>query len=388
MLIEHYDMNSKFVIYQVFPRTFTNTNEHCVANGTIEQNGCGKLNDINDTVLTSLKELGVTHIWLTGILEHATSTDYSSFGINKDNPHIVKGNAGSPYAIKDYYDVCPDLAVSVPDRMKEFEALVDRIHNNGMKVIIDFVPNHVSRQYHSDSAPAGIEDFGACDNTDFFFSPANNFYYIPRQKFSPSIDLGSGEGSYYEFPAKASGNDCFNAFPSCNDWYETIKLNYGIDYGNHTTHFSPTPDTWFKMLHILRFWASKGVDGFRCDMAHMVPVDFWDWAIKSVKSRFPETIFIAELYDVAIYRDYIYRGGFDYLYDKVNLYDTLRGIRCGNISAAQLSSCWQTVEGISNHMLNFLENHDEQRFASRFYASDPALAIPSLTAIATMSRGP
>lgn len=388
MLIEHYDMNSKFVIYQVFPRTFTNTNEHCVANGTIEQNGCGKLNDINDTVLTSLKELGVTHIWLTGILEHATSTDYTSFGINKDNPHIVKGNAGSPYAIKDYYDVCPDLAVSVPDRMKEFEALVDRIHNNGMKVIIDFVPNHVSRQYHSDSAPAGIEDFGAGDNTDFFFSPANNFYYIPRQKFSPSIDLGSGESSYYEFPAKASGNDCFNAFPSCNDWYETIKLNYGIDYGNHTTHFSPTPDTWFKMLHILRFWASKGVDGFRCDMAHMVPVDFWDWAIKSVKSRFPETIFIAELYDVAIYRDYIYRGGFDYLYDKVNLYDTLRGIRCGNISAAQLSSCWQTVEGISNHMLNFLENHDEQRFASRFYASDPALAIPSLTAIATMSRGP
>lgn len=381
-------MNDKLIIYQLLPRLFTNTNTNCVPNGTIEQNGCGKLNDITETVLNSIATLGITHIWYTGVIEHATKTDYSRFGIRPDNPHIVKGNAGSPYAIKDYYDIDPDLAEKVPERMKEFEALVKRTHDCGMKVIIDFVPNHVARQYHSDAAPAGVKDFSADDNMNVFFSPNNNFYYIPRQKFSPSFDLGNGEDAYMEFPAKASGNDCFNAFPNQYDWYETVKLNYGIDYGDGSTHFDPIPDTWKKMLNILRFWAAKGIDGFRCDMAHMVPVEFWTWAISAVKEKYPSIIFIAELYDVGIYRDYIYRAGFDYLYDKVNLYDTLRGIRCGNISAAQLTGCWQTVEGIANHMLNFLENHDEQRFASNEYAGNANLVIPSLVVCSTINCGP
>ena len=381
-------MNDKIIIYQLLPRLFTNTNSNCVPNGTIEQNGCGKLNDITETVLNSIATLGITHIWYTGVIEHATKTDYSRFGIRPDNPHIVKGNAGSPYAIKDYYDIDPDLAEKVPERMKEFEALVKRTHDCGMKVIIDFVPNHVARQYHSDAAPAGVKDFSADDNMNVFFSPNNNFYYIPRQKFSPSFDLGNGEDAYMEFPAKASGNDCFNAFPNQYDGYETVKLNYGIDYGDGSTHFDPIPDTWKKMLNILRFWAAKGIDGFRCDMAHMVPVEFWTWAISAVKEKYPSIIFIAELYDVGIYRDYIYRAGFDYLYDKVNLYDTLRGIRCGNISAAQLTGCWQTVEGIANHMLNFLENHDEQRFASNEYAGNANLVIPSLVVCSTINCGP
>ena len=381
-------MNDKLIIYQLLPRLFTNTNSNCVPNGTIEQNGCGKLNDITETVLNSIATLGITHIWYTGVIEHATKTDYSRFGIRPDNPHIVKGNAGSPYAIKDYYDIDPDLAEKVPERMKEFEALVKRTHDCGMKVIIDFVPNHVARQYHSDAAPAGVKDFSADDNMNVFFSPNNNFYYIPRQKFSPSFDLGNGEDAYMEFPAKASGNDCFNAFPNQYDWYETVKLNYGIDYGDGSTHFDPIPDTWKKMLNILRFWAAKGIDGFRCDMAHMVPVEFWTWAISAVKEKYPSIIFIAELSDVRIYRDYIYRAGFDYLYDKVNLSDTLRGIRCGNISAAQLTGCWQTVEGIANHMLNFLENHDEQRFASNEYAGNANLVIPSLVVCSTINCGP
>lgn len=381
-------MDDKIIIYQLLPRLFSNTNADCIPNGNIEQNGCGKMNGINDAALRSIADLGATHVWYTGLIEHATKTDYSAFGIRPDNRHIVKGNAGSPYAIKDYYDIDPDLAEDVPNRMKEFEALVERTHRNGLKMIIDFVPNHVARQYHSDTAPAGIRDFGADDNTDMFFSPSNNFYYIPRQKFAPSIDLGSGADAYVEFPAKASGNDCFNAFPGQYDWYETVKLNYGIDYGDHTRHFSPIPDTWFKMLNILRFWASKGIDGFRCDMAHMVPVEFWEWAIPAVKEKYPSLLFIAELYDTGIYRDYIYRAGFDYLYDKVNLYDTLRAIRCSNVSAARLTNCWQTVDGIGDRMLNFLENHDEQRFASREYAGDPALALPALVVSATINRGP
>lgn len=378
----------KPIIYQLFPRLYTNTCTSCVPNGTIEQNGVGKMNKITDKVLKSIQELGVTHIWYTGVIEHATKTDYSAYGITPDNPHVVKGNAGSPYAIKDYYDIDPDIAEDVPNRMKEFEELVKRTHNNGMKVVIDFVPNHVARQYHSDVKPAGIEDLGVGDNPNMMFAPNNNFYYITRQVFHPQFDLGNGKDAYFEFPAKATGNDCFSAFPSQNDWYETVKLNYGVDYGNGSRHFDPIPDTWFKMVNILRFWASKGIDAFRCDMVFMVPVEFWGWAIPLVKEKYPDIKFIAEIYDVGIYRDYIYNGKFDYLYDKVSLYDTLRGVQCCNISAACITNCWQTVEGINDHMLNFLENHDEQRFASEQYAGDATKVIPSLVVSSTISRAP
>ena len=383
------DRRAKPVIYQIFTRLFTNTREECVPFGSIEQNGAGKMNDINPYVLSKIKELGITHIWYTGIIEHATATDYSRFGIRPDNCHVVKGRAGSPYAIKDYYDVDPDIAVDVPRRMQEFEALVERTHQAGMKVIIDFVPNHVARQYGSDAKPAGVDDLGADDDPTMQFSPSNNFYYITRQQFSPrGVYLGEGDEAYREFPAKATGNDCFSAFPDRNDWYETVKLNYGVDYGDGSRHFDPIPSTWMKMLHILRFWCAKGIDGFRCDMAHMVPVNFWKWALPQVKSKYPNVIFIAEIYDVNLYRDYIYNGHFDYLYDKVNLYDTLRAIQCQNVSAACITSCWQTVDGIADRMLNFLENHDEQRFASWQYAGDAALVLPSLVVSATISRGP
>lgn len=378
----------KPIIYQLLPRLFTNSNTANIPNGDIEQNGSGKFNEIDDRIIASLKDLGITHIWLTGIIEHATATDYSAHGITPDNPHIVKGKAGSPYAIKDYYDVDPDLAVDIDRRMEEFDALCDRIHAAGLKVVIDFVPNHVARQYSSDRLPAGAENLGSRDNSDLFFGRDNNFYYIPRQLFSPNIDLGEGPGAYVEFPAKVSGNDCFNAFPGPNDWYETVKLNYGVDYGDGSRHFDPIPDTWMKMLAIMRFWAARKIDGLRCDMAFMVPREFWIWAIPQVKAINPGLIFIAEIYDVALYRDFIANLGFDYLYDKVNLYDTLRGIMCSNVSAARLTSAWQTVDGIQAHMLNFLENHDEQRFGSPQYTGNPALVLPSLVASSMMSTGP
>lgn len=380
-------MNQKPIIYQLLPRLYTN---HCSApvhNGTIEQNGSGKLNAITDRVLRDIKSLGTTHVWYTGIIEHAHDADYTAYGIARNNAHIVKGHAGSPYAITDYYDIDPDLAENVPDRIKEFEALVARTHKAGMKVLIDFVPNHVAREYHSDAKPAGIEDLGYGDNKDMFFSPSNNFYYIPRQQFAPHIEMGSGDDAYIEFPAKASGNDCFHAFPGVNDWYDTVKLNYGVDPWNGNKHFNPIPPTWLKMLHILRYWAAKGVDGFRCDMVHMVPVEFWRWAIANVKQSYPDIIFIAEIYDIGLYRPYI-DAGFDYLYDKVNLYDTLRAIECNDVSAACITSCWQTVEGIGDRMLNFLENHDEQRFASPQYAGDAHKVVPSLIVSSMINTGP
>lgn len=373
----------------MFPRLFTNTTEKCVPNGTIAQNGVGKMNEITDKVLAGIKELGVTAVWYTGIIEHATKTDYTDKGIvPADNPHVVKGEAGSPYAIKDYYDVDPDLAVDVDNRMGEFEELVARTHDAGLEVIIDFVPNHTARCYHSDAAPAGIEDFGAHDDADMFFSPNNNYYYITRQLFAPSIDLGSGKKAYVEFPAKATGDDCFSAFPGVNNWYETVKLNYGRDPYNGTGHYNPIPDTWFKMLHILRFWASKGIDAFRCDMVFMVPLDFWEWAIPQVKDTYPHIQFIAEIYDVNLYRDFLFRGHFDYLYDKVNLYDTLRDVQCHHHSAATITDCWQRIDGIGARMLNFLENHDEQRFASAEYAGDASKVLPSLIVSSMISTAP
>lgn len=379
----------KPIIYQLLPRLWSNVNRDCQPSGTIEQNGSGKLNDITPKALKAIKELGVTHVWYTGVIEHAHCPDYSAWGITPDNPHVVKGQAGSPYAISDYYDIDPDIAVDINNRIGEFEALVERTHKAGMKVIIDFVPNHVARRYHSDSAPAGVEDLGHDDNREMFFSPSNNFYYITRQQFAPvDVNLGEGDDAYVEFPAKASGNDCFTAFPGKYDWYETVKLNYGIDPSNWSRHFYPIPPTWFKMVHILRYWASKGVDAFRCDMAHMVPVEFWKWAIANVKEEYPGIEFIAELYDTAIYRQYIFDGGFDYLYDKVNLYDTLRAIECHNHSAANITSCWQTTDGLSPHMLNFLENHDEQRFGSPQYAGDPARVLPSLIVSSMIGTGP
>ncbi len=378
----------KMIIYQVFPRWFGNTNTKLVRNGSLAENGTGKFSDFTPLALSKIKELGTTHIWYTGVIEHATQTDYTAYHIQKDHTAVVKGKAGSPYAIKDYYDIDPDLADHVEDRMEEFEALVARTHEAGMKVIIDFVPNHVARQYHSDAQYNFIEELGQNDNTSKAFDPNNNFYYIPGQPLTlPFTDDDDGL-EYSEFPAKATGNDRFDAFPNCNDWYETVKLNYGVDYLNgRSKHFDPIPNTWNKMLDILRFWASKKIDGFRCDMAEMVPVEFWEWAIPLVKKDYP-VIFIAEVYNPAEYRNYIFNGHFDYLYDKVGLYDTLRAVICGQAPASNIPACWQSLEGIQAHMLNFLENHDEQRLASDFFAKDPSAGISGLMVSALMNTNP
>jgi len=376
---------SKFVIYQVLPRLFGNHNTNNKPSGSIDENGCGKFNSFTTKALKEIKSLGVTHIWYTGIIEHATKTDYSACGIRKDNPKIVKGEAGSPYAIKDYYDVSPDLADDVKNRMKEFEKLVKRTHSAEMKVIVDFVPNHVAREYHSDAKPKGVADLGENDNSSWAFSPLNNFYYIPNQPFSPQLDAGD----YKEFPAKATGNDVFHTSPSRNDWYETIKLNYGVNYAEgHQKQFDPIPDTWHKMLDILLFWAGKNVDGFRCDMAEMTPVEFWHWAISRVKKQFPEIIFIAEIYNPAEYHNYICNGGFDYLYDKVGLYDTLRNITSRSHPARNITSAWQQLGGIEDKMLNFLENHDEQRIGSGFFCGDGMSAQPAMIVSATLTKSP
>ncbi len=363
-------------IYQVFTRLFGNDKPDCIPFGTKQENGCGLMKDFTAKALEQIRGLGCTHIWYTGIIEHASKTDYSAYGIPVDNPDVVKGEAGSPYAIRDYYDVDPDLAKDPQKRIREFELLVERTHKAGLKVIIDFVPNHVARQYHSDAKPEGVRDLGEDDDKTCSFSPQNNFYYLPAEQLHLENILS--KSTYKEVPAKATGNDNFTSWPSKNDWYETVKLNYGIDYlGGRQGRFSPTPGTWQKMLDILLYWASKSIDGFRCDMAEMVPVEFWEWALPQVKEKYPAIIFIAEVYNPNLYRDYIHRGHFDYLYDKVGLYDTLLNV-CRGQSTQSLTSCWQSVDDIRDKMLNFLENHDEQRLASDFLLGDAKKALPAL----------
>ena len=415
----------KHIIYQLFIRAFGNKRQ-TLPGGSYSINGSGKFNDITPELLRSLKEdLSISHIWYTGVIAHASKTDWSAYGIPSAHPSVVKGEAGSPYAITDYYDVAAELAEDIPSRMAEFEALVERTHTAGLRVVIDFVPNHLSRCYHGASTPpsaaaapsaaggpsaagapcaAGAPSaagalsaagatagalFGAEDDPTQAFCPQNNFYYLPAEELHlPDAALASAAAPYREYPAKATGNDCFSAWPSVNDWYDTVKLNYGVDYASGRTYFEPRPRTWGMMLDVLLFWASKGVDGFRCDMAEMVPVQFWHWAIAEVKHKYPQTLFVAEVYNPALYSSYLDYGGFDLLYDKVGMYDTLKLVSQHHLPASAITGAWQAVDKIQNRMLNFLENHDEQRLASSFNLGSPWKAIPELGVSLLFNRAP
>ena len=383
------DQSQKVIVYQVFTRLYGNRNTTRKENGTIADNGCGKMADFTPAVLKGIAKMGISHVWYTGVIRHATQTDYSQYGIPRQHPAVVKGKAGSPYAIADYYDIDPDLAVDVKLRMQEFEQLVQRTHDAGLKVIIDFVPNHVARQDKSVCKPRGVKDLGETDNAMMGFDPQNNFYYCPGQRFMPYFDLYGGEPEpYLEEPAKATGNDHFDNAPGQNDWYETVKLNYGVDYyAGRVGHFDPMPDTWKKMTDILLFWAKKGVDGFRCDMAEMVPAEFWAYATKVVKSKYKQLVFIGEVYNPGEYRHYL-ASGFDWLYDKVDMYDTMRAVICHHAPTSAISHAWQATDDIRDHMLYFLENHDEQRVASDFFAASGWKGVPGMIASLLMQQNP
>ncbi len=379
----------KVLIYQVFTRLYGNRNVTRKKDGTIADNGCGKMADFTPAVLKDIAKMGISHVWYTGIIRHATQTDYSFYGIPRQHAAVVKGRAGSPYAIADYYDVDPDLAVDVNQRMQEFEQLIERTHAAGLKVIIDFVPNHVARQYKSVCKPKRVKDLGETDDTMMGFDPQNNFYYCPGERFSPYFDLYHGETEpYLEEPAKATGNDHFDNAPGQNDWYETVKLNYGVDYyAGGIGYFDPMPDTWKKMTDILLFWAKKGVDGFRCDMAEMVPAEFWAYATQTVKKKYKQIVFIGEVYNPGEYRHYLF-SGFDWLYDKVGMYDTMRAVICHHLPTSAITNAWQSTDDIRDHMLYFLENHDEQRIASDFFAADGRKGVPAMIASILMQQNP
>jgi len=406
----------KIVVYQVFTRLFGNTNTTNKPWGTIEENGVGKFNDFTDNALNEIKDLGVTYVWYTGVPHHALVRDYTSIRISNDDPDVVKGRAGSPYSVKDYYNVNPDLAVNPEKRLQEFEALIARTHKAGLKVIIDIIPNHIARKYEGKNNPEGVRDFGADDDTSVEYKRDNNFYYIPNTHFEVPDGLHplNGEsnnplidGKFDEFPAKWTGNT-HKAKPDKNDWYESVKVNYGIrpdgskdfpelpagfDTKSSQEHFDfwkdkRVPNSWIKFRDIALYWTAKGVDGFRYDMAEMVPYEFWSFMNSAIKVKNPDAFLLAEVYNPNEYRNYIRLGKMDYLYDKVETYDHLKAVIQGNSWPDGLSDIQHRMVDIEHHMLKFLDNHDEQRLASPEFAGTPQKGKPLMVVSTTISTAP
>lgn len=411
--------DKKVVVYQVFTRLFGNQNSANEPWGTLEQNGVGKFADFTPQALTAIKALGVSHIWYTGVPHHALVRDYSTYGISNDDPDVIKGRAGSPYAVKDYYNVNPDLAVDPAKRLDEFEQLIARTHQHDMKVLIDIVPNHVARAYQSLANPQGVTDFGANDDTSVEYARDNNFYYVPGQAFSVPVFPASyqvlggdahpaADGKFLENPAKWTGNGARAAQPAFDDWYETVKINYGVkpdgsydfdqlpdDYADKhwPAHYAfwqgkDVPNSWHKFRDITQYWLAKGVDGFRYDMAEMVPVEFWSYLNAHIKHSNPNAFLLAEVYQPHLYRDYIKLGKMDYLYDKVEFYDSLKLVMQGKGPTSALVETQQRMADIEQHMLHFLENHDEQRIASPEFAGDARKGMPAMVVSATISTSP
>lgn len=360
------------VIYQLFVRHFSNHIRGGQPWGTREQNGCGTFNGINDRALEALARMGVTHVWLTGVIRHATQTPHP--GLPADPACIVKGIAGSPYAVTDYYDVDPDLAENPAERMTEFRNLLLRCRRWGMVPMIDFIPNHVSRNYHSRH-----DHLGSMDNKHVFFSRDNAFYYLEPQGGDTSMSLPDGEFVPERGCGRVTGNNAATWQPSVYDWYETVKLNYGSDYrhGSHAADALPgimapasyLPRTWHEMNRILEFWQGVGVGGFRCDMAHLVPLPFWRWVIAESRLRDEGVFFMAEAYNDHMklcsgdVLPALLSVGFNGVYDSSS-YQAVRTMYEGGAWANDLDKYQNPDSPMARGGVRYIENHDEPRIAA------------------------
>jgi glycosidase len=391
----------KPIIYQLVVRHFGNTSTGRVKDGTIAENGVGKFNDVNDAALASLRALGVTHVWYTGVFRQATLTDYTADGMPADDPDIVKGRAGSFFAIRDYYDVSPDYASTPNQRLAEFDAMVARTKAAGLKVLIDFVPNHVARSYQSVVKPE--TDFGVSDVKTQFFSPRNDFFYVQGTRPLSLTKPGSWQITGLPFdkafarengtadrPVKVTGNDQATVTPSENDWYETVKLNYGVNFQSPGAPAAGPVPTWQKVDAIIKYWQDRGVDGFRCDLAQLVPDAAWQYLIGEARKRDPAVYFMAEAYSNL---PGLLTAGFDSVYND-ELYDTLRNKYRG----ASINELDGKLTKLSSQdrprYVQYLENHDECRIpvaagcdgGPSFFSANAGRQLGPLTYLA--SNGP
>jgi glycosidase len=391
------------VIYQLFVRLFGNRKGGDRLNGTLATNGCGKFNDIDERVLLSLKEMGFTHLWLTGVLDQASGTSHPHRPA--DDPALLKGIAGSPYAIRDYFDVSADYAVDPARRREEFRELVDRCHAYGMGVFIDLVPNHVARSYRSQVRPD--LSFGEEDDPTVFFARDNHFFYLrpgdpgggPPLRL-PTTDAPCEKESLF---GRVTGNNQITWSPSIHDWYETVKLNYGHDFttGRDTSHLpgadasiKEVPRTWRVMDEVIAYWQGMGVDGFRVDMAHMIPVEFWRWSLKRCRERNPAAYIFGEAYDSDPMKltsgdvlEALLEAGFDAVYDHP-MYKTVKAIYESGAWANDLDSL--TFSPTFHRVVRYAENHDEVRIASPLNWGGVGMAAgrPATAVLHGMGRGP
>jgi glycosidase len=357
-------------IYQVPVRTYA-------ARGMGRQLA-GQFNALTAERLDEIKDLGVDYLWLTGVLEHASR--------DQTDPDVVKGEAGSYYAIYDNWDVSAQSG-----SMADFEALIDRAHDAGLRVIIDFVANHTARMHRTDVLCKQHLDFGRQDRTDAFFHRDNNYYYITDDSFTPPTqnDVDGADGVFdtdifaagvqLENPARVTGNDIVSANPASQDWFETVKLNYGYDIQSRQAHYNPRPRTWMQMLDVAQYWVEKGVDGFRVDFAHAVPIEFWRYFASELRRVQPSVFLLAEAYESdqrmrlpGFSYHAMLEAGFDSVYNS-EMYWAMHNqvVRPGTMRNANPMRSPAMNDNILRRgfmFTQYMENHDEMRAASRHFA--------------------
>jgi len=251
--------------------------------------------------LPRLKELGIDVLWLMPV---------NPIGVKNR-----KGVLGSYYSVKDYMSINPEFGT-----MDDFKHLVDQVHQQGMKIIIDWVPNHSS-----------------WDN--------------PLTVSHPEFYL----------------HDSLGGFVSPFDWTDVIRF----DYSN--------PGLRKYMTDAMKWWYTQtGIDGFRCDVAHMVPVDFWNDLRASLDSIRP--VFLVAEAD----QPFLHEKAFDVTYDW-KFHHIMNSIASGKMDATMVKKHFAWVDSVypgDSYLMQFTSNHDENSWNGTEYErmGDGALCFAVLAA--------
>lgn len=268
--VKHLDWSRQAVIYEINVRQFSKE-------GTFK--GVEK-------ELPRLKQMGIELLWLMPI---------NPIGIKNH-----KGKLGSYYSVRDYRAINPEFG-----NMDDFKHLVDAVHQLGMKIIIDWVPNHTS--------------------WDNVLTKTHPDYYM---------------------------RDSLGHFVSAFDWTDVIRL----DYRN--------PALRRYMIETMAWWyKDTGIDGFRCDVAHMIPVDFWNECRAALDSIRP--IFMLAEAD----QPFLHKKAFDASYDW-KFFHIMNEIAKGKMNAREVENHFNWVDTTypgDSYLMQFTSNHDENSWNGTEY---------------------